>query len=100
MSSDTPDAPSSSSLARRFGAPRDATVPRMEHVRITAPDLARRAALEKTRGRLVLAAGGFALLFAALAVKLADATVIQPVQPRNRRRPGAPSLPTGHPASL
>ena len=83
MAENTPDAPSPSSIAHRFGAPRDATVPRMENVRITAPDLARRAALEKTRGRLVFAACGFAVLFSALIVKLADATILDPVQPKH-----------------
>ena len=80
--SPTPDAPSPSSPARRFGAPRDAAVPRMETVRITAPDLKRRVAIERTRARLVFAAAGFALLFGALALKLADATIIEPVLPR------------------
>jgi cell division protein FtsI (penicillin-binding protein 3) len=54
----------------------------MEHVQVTAPDLARRAALEVTRGRLVMAAAGFALLFAAVAGKLAWATVLFPELPR------------------
>ena len=76
-----PDAPSPTTPARRFGAPRDAGVPRMETVRVTAPDLQRRAALERTRGRLVLAAAGFAVLFSAVGLKLADATIIQPVLP-------------------
>ena len=86
------DAPSPSSPAKKFGAPRDASVPRMEDVRVTAPDLNRRAALEKTRGRLVLSAGGFALLFAAIAVKLADATIVQPLLPKAEtvRRPEPP----------
>jgi cell division protein FtsI (penicillin-binding protein 3) len=75
-------APDPSTPSRRFGAPREASVPRMEHVRVTAPDLARRAALEKTRGRLVLAAAGFAVLFGAVVIKLADATIVDPVQPR------------------
>ena len=74
--------PPPTAAARRFGAPHAASVPRMEHVRVTAPDLARRAAMEKTRSRLVLAAGGFALLFTAVALKLADATVLQPILPR------------------
>ena len=39
----------------------------MENVRLTAPDLERRAVMEKTRARLVLAAGGFAVLFVAAA---------------------------------
>jgi cell division protein FtsI (penicillin-binding protein 3) len=65
----------------------------MEHVRVTAPDLRRRAALERTRGRLVLAAAGFAVLFGALALKLADATIIDPTLPRlaeERVRPPEP----------
>jgi cell division protein FtsI (penicillin-binding protein 3) len=62
----------------------------MEHVRVTAPDLARRAMLEKTRGRLVLAALAFAFLFLAVALKLADATVIQPVLPRQVATRSAP----------
>ena len=49
------------------------------NVRVTAPDLARRAVLEQTRTRLLLAAGGFAILFLAVAIKLADATVIAPM---------------------
>src|SRR6202034_618787 len=68
----TPDAPAPDSapqgwLGRRLsglptsrpGAPRADTVPRVENVRVTAPDLARRAALRKTRRRLGLAACGF-----------------------------------------
>jgi len=80
--SGTTDPPSPSSPAPRFGAPREASVPRMETVRVTAPDLKRRAALERTRARLVLAAAGFAVLFAALALKLADATIIEPKLPK------------------
>ncbi len=79
MSTERPRAPDPGAPARRFGAPRDAAVPRMETVRVTAPDLARRAMLEKTRGRLVLAAAGFAMLFGAVSLKLADATVLQPL---------------------
>ncbi len=56
-------------------------MPRMETVRITAPDLARRAALDRTRARLVVAAGGFALLFGAVAAKLTAATVMFPMAP-------------------
>jgi cell division protein FtsI (penicillin-binding protein 3) len=89
----TPDAPSPSSPAPRFGAPRAAAVPRMETVRVTAPDLKRRAALDRSRARLVFSAAGFALLFAALAVKLAVATVIDPKLPKlaeSRVRPPEP----------
>ena len=53
-------------------------------VRIAAPELARRAQLEKTRGRLVVAAGGFALLFGAVSLKLAFATIFDPMLPRLR----------------
>ncbi len=62
----------------------------MEHVQVTAPDLARRAALERTRGRLVLAAAGFAMLFVAVAGKLAWATILFPELPR-------PVAPIPHP---
>ena len=64
----------------------------MDDVRVTAPDLKRRAALEKTRGRLVFAASAFALLFLSVALKLADATVIQPVMPHRPERPIAQLL--------
>jgi cell division protein FtsI (penicillin-binding protein 3) len=88
-------APDPAAPARRFGAPREAAVPRLEHVRVTAPDLARRAVLEKARGRLVLAAAGFALLFGAVTVKLAVATVIDPVLPKAlaQRRADPPAPP-------
>jgi cell division protein FtsI (penicillin-binding protein 3) len=65
--------------AQREGAARSDAVPRMENVRVTAPDLARRAALEKTRSRLVIAAGGFTVLFSAVLAKLALATIIAPM---------------------
>ncbi len=93
------DAPSPSSIAHRFGAPPSGAVPRMENVRLTAPDLERRAIMAKTRSRLVLAAGGFALLFAALVLKLADATVIDPDVPKAEaqlRRPDPPPPPAAN----
>jgi cell division protein FtsI (penicillin-binding protein 3) len=65
----------------RPGAGRPDTVPRMETVRITAPDLARRAALRKMRRRLGLAIVGFAALFVTVAGKLMIATVIAPKLP-------------------
>jgi cell division protein FtsI (penicillin-binding protein 3) len=64
---------------------------RMQTVRVTAPDLARRAALEKTRGRLLIATAGFTLLFLALTVKLTLATIIIPLQPH--RADHGPRLP-------
>lgn len=90
------DAPPPGSPAPRFGASRADVTPRMEHVRVTAPDLKRRAAMEKTRGRLVLAAFGFAALFGAVALKLADATILQPLRPKAEvalRRPDPPVPP-------
>ncbi len=67
--------------ARPPGTPRAGAIPRLETVRVTAPDLARRAALETSRRRLLATATGFAGLFAALGLKLTDATVISPVLP-------------------
>ena len=70
----------------RVGAARSDAVPRMENVRVTEPDLLRRAALEKTRTRLVYAAFGFGLLFLAVVAKLADATILQPLAPHRPER--------------
>ncbi len=80
---------------RARGAP-DAggAIPRMETVKITAPDLARRAALDRTRGRLVIAATGFAVLFGAVAAKLTAATVLFPMAPtKAETRPLVPPDP-------
>lgn len=71
--------------------PTGAATPRMETVQITAPDLARRAALERTGQRLLLAAGGFALLFGAVAAKLTAATILFPLAPS--RAETAPLIP-------
>ncbi len=65
--------------APRRGASRSDAVVRMEHIRVTEPDLLRRAALEKTRSRLVIAAGGFLVLFMAVLGKLALATIVFPM---------------------
>jgi cell division protein FtsI (penicillin-binding protein 3) len=73
--------------AYRRGASRSDAVLRMENVRVTAPDLARRAALEKSRSRLVIAAGGFTLLFGAVLTKLALATILMPLAPHRQERP-------------
>ena len=83
MSDPHAQAPDSNTPARRFGAPRHAGVPGIEDVRVTAPDLTGRAALEKTRGRIVIAAAGFSALFAALGLKLALATIVLPMQAKN-----------------
>jgi len=59
----------------------------MHNVRVTAPDLLQRASLDKTRARLLFAAGGFAILFLAVMVKLTLATVVFPMQPRRVEHP-------------
>ncbi|MGK7862984.1 peptidoglycan D,D-transpeptidase FtsI family protein [Falsiroseomonas sp. E2-1-a4] len=55
---------------------------RTELVRIGQPELVRRAVMERTRSRLLIAAGGFALLFGVVAARLADATLISPAEPK------------------
>ena len=87
MTDAPPDPAPRATPSRRPGAARADAVPRMETVRITEPDLQRRAALEKTRSRLLYAAFGFALLFLAVIAKLADATIIQPLSPHRPERP-------------
>ncbi|MBR0669193.1 penicillin-binding protein 2 [Roseomonas hellenica] len=72
--------PPDASPGGRFATPvRD---PVQAVVRVTQPELMRRAQLERTRGRLVWAAFGFSLLFGAVAFKLALATVLAPVDSR------------------
>jgi cell division protein FtsI (penicillin-binding protein 3) len=63
---------------------RDSGLPQGETVRVTSPDLRRRAAIEKSRGRLVAVSAVFLLLFLAVAAKLADATLINPMKPAPR----------------
>jgi cell division protein FtsI (penicillin-binding protein 3) len=75
--SDAPPPP-----ANRRGTPRQGATPLMENVRVTAPDLLRRAALEKTRSRLLLSAAGFMLLFGAVVAKLCSATILFPMIPK------------------
>ncbi|MEO3472657.1 penicillin-binding protein 2 [Roseomonas sp. CAU 1739] len=63
-------------------------------VRVTQPDLMRRAILEKSRGRLVIAAFGFSAIFGVVAIKLALATVLNPADARRAAvlsRPPAPA---------
>lgn len=72
--------PPDASPGGRFATPvRD---PVQAMVRVTQPELLRRAQLERTRGRLVWAAFGFSLLFGAVAFKLALATVLSPADSR------------------
>ncbi len=63
---------------------RDSGLPQGETVRVTSPDLRRRAAMEKSRSRLVAVSAVFLLLFLAVAAKLADATLINPMKPAPR----------------
>lgn len=86
-----PPSPDALPAGRRLTA---APSPARALVRVAAPELARRAQLEKTRGRLVVAACGFALLFGAVGLKLSLATVIDPATPKLR---AAPRIPTGQP---
>jgi cell division protein FtsI (penicillin-binding protein 3) len=65
--------------------------------RRAGPELARRAQIEKTRGRLVVAACGFAALFGAVGLKLGLATVIDPAVPKLR---AAPRVPTGETSAV
>jgi cell division protein FtsI (penicillin-binding protein 3) len=76
-------------VAPRRGAARADAVPRMEHVKVTAPDLLRRKAMEKTRSRLVIAAGGFCVLFLGVVAKLALATIVSPIAPHRTETPVA-----------
>src|SRR5215469_4695014 len=63
---------------RRGAPPRDA-VPRMEHIDVTAAERRRREQLERSRGRLVLAAGLFATLFGIVSLRVTWVTVVRPV---------------------
>lgn len=72
--------------AHRRGASRSDAVPRMEHVRITDLERKRRAAMDRTRSRLVMAAGGFTFLFGAVLVRLSFATIVAPMMPHRVER--------------
>ncbi len=63
-------------------------------VRVSNRDLVRRAAMERMRVRLLCVAGGFGVLFGAVSVKLALATVFRPMAPAARQiAPEVPRLP-------
>lgn len=74
---------------RRRGAAAADAVPMVDTFRVTEPDRYRRAALEKTRGRLVIASAGFAAMFMVLAGRLAWVTIVDPKQPHRVERPVA-----------
>ena len=67
--------------ARRAGAPERGAVPRMEHVRVTSPDLARRAAIGVLHSRLAAGFAGFVLIYLLLAARVVYVTVVHPVPP-------------------
>ncbi|MDD2704982.1 MAG: hypothetical protein PHU07_06600 [Acidocella sp.] len=70
--------------SRRKGDPsRGGATPKMENVRVTAPDLDQRAALARARGRVVIMAMLFIGLYTVLAGKLIWASVIHPILPSN-----------------
>ncbi|WP_419728486.1 peptidoglycan D,D-transpeptidase FtsI family protein [Lichenicola sp.] len=72
--------------------------PLLDHetvVSVTGRDLAQRAAMEKMRVRLLAASAGFAVLFGAVSLKLAMATVLFPMAPAKRQiGPQVPQIPT------
>jgi cell division protein FtsI (penicillin-binding protein 3) len=69
---------------RRGATPRDA-VPRMEHFHVTAAEKRRRETMERSRGRLVIAAGLFAAMFTVVSFRVAWVTVINPVHAKIAR---------------
>uniref|UniRef100_UPI0034A3239D peptidoglycan D,D-transpeptidase FtsI family protein n=1 Tax=Falsiroseomonas sp. TaxID=2870721 RepID=UPI0034A3239D len=89
MSPPASDAPPA---GRSVGAER----PRTDIVRITRPELARRAILKRTRSRLIVAASGFGVLFGAVAFGLADAMVLDPAEPRRLLAMAATQRPVDH----
>ena len=66
-------------MRMRRGAPPQDAVLRMEHFHVTAAEKRRREVMERSRGRLVIAAGLFAALFTVVSARVAWVTVIRPV---------------------
>ena len=63
-------------------------------VQVTNDDLARRMLMERMRARMLCVAGGFGMLFSAVSVKLALATVFMPMAPAARQiGPQVPHMP-------
>ena len=87
-----PPAPDALPAGRPIGAER----PRTEIVKVTRPELARRAILNRTRSRLIVAASGFGVLFGAVALGLADAMVFDPAEPRRLLAMAAAQRPVEH----
>ena len=87
-----PPAPDALPAGRTLGHDR----PRNQVVKVTRPELARRAILQRTRKRLVIAACGFGVLFGAVAFRLADATLLDPAEPRRLQAMVAATRPVEH----
>jgi cell division protein FtsI (penicillin-binding protein 3) len=87
-----PPAPDAPPAGRPIGQHRART----EIVKVTRPELARRAILARTRSRLLIAASGFGVLFGAVAFRLADATLIDPAEPRRLHAMAAAARPVEH----
>jgi cell division protein FtsI (penicillin-binding protein 3) len=87
-----PPAPDSLPAGRQIGADR----PRNEIVKVTRPELARRAILQRSRTRLLIAASGFAVLYGAVALGLANATLFNPAEPRRLMAMAAAARPPEH----
>ncbi|MDO9502800.1 penicillin-binding protein 2, partial [Falsiroseomonas sp.] len=78
----SPNPPNANALPAGRTIGHAAVSARTDLVRIGQPELVRRAVMERTRSRLLIAAGGFALLFGVVAARLADATLISPAEPK------------------
>ena len=77
--SSLPPSPDAAPAGRVIGQPAST---RTDLVRVARPELAKRAVLARTRRRLLVAAAGFSVLFAGVAIRLADATLLSPAEPR------------------
>jgi cell division protein FtsI (penicillin-binding protein 3) len=87
-----PPAPDAPPHGRTLGAEPAGT----QVVKVTRPELARRAMLRRTRSRLIIAASGFGALFAAVALGLADAMVLDPAEPKRLHAMVAAARPMEH----
>jgi len=88
----SPDSPLPTGGYGRAGRGRGAaydSVPLTGSFDVTEAERFRRAEMEKTRGRLVIASLAFAVLFVLLAGRLAVVTVIDPTEPKRKEHPVA-----------
>jgi cell division protein FtsI (penicillin-binding protein 3) len=83
----SPDSPPPISAYGRAGRRRGAasdSVPLTDSFNVTEPERFRRAAMETSRGRLVIASFVFSVLFVLLAGRLTYVTVIDPTEPKRK----------------